>query len=135
MNTSKFLTGTLAGTVVGLALGFLIFGLALSGYMQENASANEEPNMIWLIIGHLAFAALITYIFLQWANIRTAGTGAKAGATIALLAALAFNFIYLGTTDLFPGGPVAATVDALGATVVWAIGGAVIGWVLGRGES
>ena len=134
MDVQKFITGTVVGAIVALIMGYLIFGLALSNYMIENASGKAEPDMLWLIFGHLAYGALMTYIFLQWAGISTATGGAKAGAIIALLGGLAFNWIWHGTSDLFPGGCVATLVDAAGGAVVWAIGGAAIGWVLGRGK-
>ena len=88
MDTKKLLTGTLVGTVVAFICGYLLFGMALSSYMAENASHVAEPNMAFLIAGHVVYAGLITYIFLQWAGIKTAATGAKAGAIIALLGAL-----------------------------------------------
>ncbi len=132
---TKFLTATLIRTIVGLAMGFLIFGLALAACIQENASANETQNMLWLVLGHIAFAVLLTIIFQRWAGIKTAGTGAKAGAIISLLFAIAYNWIYPGTTDLFPGGLVATIIDALGVMIIWSITGAAIGWALGRGEA
>ena len=135
MNTTKLLTGTVVGTIVAMIGGFLLYGMVLSEYMQENASQIAEPNMLWLAIGHIAFALLITYIFLQWAGISTAASGAKAGALIALLAGLAFNFIYLGTSNHFTGGVATVLLDAVGMAVVWGITGAAIGWVLGRGDS
>ena len=134
MDTTKFLTGTIAGTIAGFAVGFLVFGLALEGYMADNVAMKAETDFLWLILGHVAYAALITYIFLQWAGIKTAATGAKAGAIIALLGTLAYNWIYLGTADLFTGGVVPTVVDAIAASVVWAVGGAAIGWALGRGD-
>jgi hypothetical protein len=134
MNVQKLLTGTIVGAVVALIMGYLIFGMALNSYMAENASAKAEPDMLWLIFGHLAYGGLLTYIFLQWANISTPVSGAKAGAIIALLGGLGFNWIWHGTSDMFPGGCVATLIDAAGGAVVWAIGGAAIGWVLGRGK-
>ncbi len=134
MDTTKFITGTLAGTVASMVAGFLVFGMALSGYMAENVAITEEMDWLWLILGHLMFAAALTYIFLKWAGIKTAVTGAKAAAIITLLVSLGANWIWFSMSGLFSGGIMATVVDALGATVVWAIGGAVIGMVLGRGE-
>ncbi len=134
MNTSKLLTGTIVGAVVAFLAGYLIFGMLLSGFMMENASMKEEVNFPFLIAGHIAYGALITYIYLQWAGIKTPVTGAKAGFLIALLGGLGMNWIWHGTSHMFPGGCVATLVDALGGAVVWAIGGAAIGWMLGRGE-
>lgn len=134
MDTTKFLTGTVVGTIVGFGVGFLIFGVALSSYMEQNIANPESMDFLWLILGHAVFAALLTYIFMRWAGIKTAMGGLKAAAVITLLASLGTNWIWLGSSGLFPGGVTAAIVDALGATVVWSIGGAAIGWVLGRGE-
>ena len=134
MDLKKLAMGTIVGGVVALACGYLIFGVALSSYMAENASHTKEPNMLWLVAGHLAYGALITYIFVQWAGIKTAASGAKAGFIIALLAALGFNWIWHGVSDMFPGGCVTTLLDALGGAVIWAIAGAAIGWVLGRGD-
>lgn len=134
MDIKKLLTGTIVGAIVAFICGYLIFGFALSSYMAENASAVAEPNVIFLAAGHIVYAGLLTYIFMKWAGIKTATTGAKAGALIALLGALAFNWIWHATSPMFPGGCVATIVDAVGAGVVWALGGAAIGWVLGRGE-
>jgi hypothetical protein len=132
MDVKKLLIGTIVGGVVGMLAGWLVFGLGLAGYMSGNIAASKEPDMLWLVCGHVVFAGLITYIFLQWAGIKTAVSGAKAGAIIALLAGIGTNWIWHATSDLFPGGCVATLVDAVGGGLVWAIGGAAIGWVLGR---
>ncbi|MBT8189607.1 MAG: hypothetical protein KJO29_04200 [Bacteroidia bacterium] len=129
----KLLLGTVAGTIVGFAGGFLVFGLALGNYMMENTNGKDPMDMTWLIIGHVFFALALTYIFMQWAGIKTAITGARAAANITLLISLGSNFIWYATSGLF-NNLSAAVVDAAGATIVWAIGGAAIGWVLGRGD-
>lgn len=132
MDVKKLLIGTIVGGVVGMLAGWLIFGMGLVGFMSGNIAATKETDMLWLVSGHVVFAGLISYIFLQWAGIKTAVSGAKAGAIIALLAGLGTNWIWHGTSDLFPGGCVATLVDAVGGSLVWAIGGAAIGWVIGR---
>ena len=133
MDSTKLILGTVVGTITSFIVGFLIFGLALAGYMAENTAAKEPMEFHWLVIGHVFLALLLTYIFMKWAGIKTVGSGATAGAIIGLLAALGFNFIWLGTTGLFTGGVVAAIVDGVGAAIVSAAGGAGVGWVLGRG--
>jgi hypothetical protein len=132
MDVKKLLIGTIVGGVVGMLAGWLVFGMGLAGFMSGNIAATKEPDMLWLVSGHVVFAGLISYIFLQWAGIKTAVSGAKAGGIIALLAGLGTNWIWHGTSDLFPGGCVATLVDAVGGGLVWAIGGAAIGWVIGR---
>ena len=132
MDTKKLLSGTVVGTIIGFLSGFLVFGLGLANFMAENTATKEPMEMVWLVIGHVFFALCLTYIFLQWAGIKTAATGAKAGAIISLLLSLSSNLIWYATSSLF-NNLTAAVVDALGAMVVWSIGGAAIGWILGRG--
>jgi hypothetical protein len=134
MDIKKLLLGGLIGGISALIVGYLLFGIILADYMAENAAHTKEPDMVWLVAGHLVYGILMTYIFSKWAGIKTAITGAKAGALIALLGGLAFNWIWHGVSDMFPGGCVATLLDAAGGAVVWAIGGAAIGWFLGRGE-
>ena len=134
MDSTKLLTGTIAGTITSFITGFLIFGLALAGYMGENTAMKVEPNFVWLVVGHIIFAFLLTYIFLQWAGIKTVNGGLKAGLTIGLLIGLGYNAVLLGNSDLFTGGVVPAVIDAIGGAIIWAAGGAGVGWALGRGE-
>lgn len=132
MDTTKLLLGTLVGAVTSFIAGGLVFGLALSTYLETNAGFSASPNFVWIIIGHLILSFLITYIFIQWAGISTLATGAKAGAAIGFLIALGYNSFLMGGTDLFTGGVVTIIVDAIGTAVLWAAGGAGIGWYLGR---
>jgi hypothetical protein len=132
MNTTKLLTATITGTVVSFVLGYLIYGMALAGYMEANSSIGGELDYMWLILGHIVFSFFVAYIFLQWAGISTAQGGAKAGALIAFLTTLSINWLYLGGSDVW-AGPVPTVVDAVGAAVVWAVAGAAVGWVIGRG--
>ena len=135
MDTTKLLTGTIAGTITSFIVGFLIFGLALSGYMGENTSMKAQPDFIWIVIGHIFLALLITYIFLQWAGITTVSSGLRAGLIIGLLVCLGYNCLLLGNSDFFSGGVVPAVVDAIGGSIIFGAGGAGVGWALGRGES
>ena len=135
MNTTKLLSGTVIGAIVAFIMGYLIFGLALNSYMAENTnSTGESPDFLWLILGHVVLALFYTYVFLQWAGIKTAAGGAKAAAIMTLLLSLGSNWIWYATSGLFTGGIAATVVDAVGATIVWAVAGAAIGWMLGRGE-
>ena len=132
MDTKKLLLGTLAGTITSFITGFLVFGLALNSFMTSNVSIKDPPEYHWLIIGHIFFAFLVTYIFMKWAGISTLAGGLKAATLIGLLASLGYNFTFLGTTGVFPGGISAAIVDAIGSTLIWAGGGAGVGWILGK---
>ena len=131
MDTTKLLLGTLAGTVTSFLAGGLIFGFLLANYMEANMEMSTNPNFVWILVGHIIMSFLITYIFLQWAGISTLVTGAKAGALIGLLIALSYAAFLLAGTTVYSGIE-SALVDTLGNTIVWAAGGAGIGWYLGR---
>ncbi len=136
MDTTKLITGTLIGTIAGFIAGFLIYGMALSGYMADNISGGlEQPDMVWIVLGHLVHAFIITYIFIKWAGISTAASGAKAGALIVFFVNLGMDFLYMGSTTMITGGVATALVDSIAAAIVWAVGGAAIGWWLGRGAA
>ncbi|MEK7256813.1 MAG: hypothetical protein AAB316_18810, partial [Bacteroidota bacterium] len=79
----------------------------------------------------LAGGLLLAYIFGRWANITNPVTGAKAGAVIAALIALAWDFTMLGVANI--NTLTGAIVDILANAVVGAIIGAVVAWMLGRG--
>ncbi|MCZ6675093.1 MAG: hypothetical protein O7C75_19340 [Verrucomicrobia bacterium] len=134
MDTKKLLIGTVAGTVTSFIAGFLVFGLALKSYMATNSTFQDSPDFVWIVIGHIIFSLLITYIFLQWAGIKTVVEGLKAGALIGLLVALSYNSFFLATSDVFTGGITTAIVAAIGDTIIWATCGAGVGWALGRGD-
>ncbi len=132
MDTKKVLIGTAAGTITSFIAGFLIFGFALKDWMTENLASKEPPEFHWVIISHVLFAFLVTYIFIKWAGISTLTAGLKAGALIGFFVCLGYNFVNLGSTELFTGGISAAIIDALGGTIIWAAGGAGVGWALGK---
>ena len=132
MDTKQLLLGTLAGTVTSFIAGFLLFGLALTNYMAANSGYIAEGKMEWIITGHVVFSLFVTYIFLKWAGIKTLGSGLSAGAVIGLLVTLGTNAFLLGATEMWPGGLVPALVDTAANVIVWAAGGAGVGWALGR---
>ncbi|MDH3710602.1 MAG: hypothetical protein OER04_11970 [Cyclobacteriaceae bacterium] len=137
MDTKKFVMGTVVGGIVYFLLGFVFYGVLFEGFFTANAgSATGVMNteMAWwpLILGNLALAALITYIFLNWAGITTFAGGLKGGALIGFLMAVSFDMIMLDTTNIMTLN--AALVDILIATIMGAIAGGIIGAVLGSGK-
>ena len=135
MDTKKFLTGTLAGGVVYFFLGYLIYGVLLQEFYEVNSGSatgvmRADEEMVWwaLILGNLAFAALITYIFLKWAHISTFKSGLRGGAAIGLLMVLSYNLTMYGVSNL--SNLTATLVDIVVVTAITAIIGGVIGAVL-----
>jgi hypothetical protein len=136
MDTTKLLTGTLAGTVTSFIVGFLTFGLLLKDYAAANhmdGFTKDPPDYLWLVIGHVVFAFLVTYIFLKWAGISTAVSGAKAAFIIGILFSLGINCFLHGESNIF-NGLEGVFVHAIVGSVIWAAGGAGVGWALGRGN-
>ncbi len=135
MDWKKFALGTLAGGVTFYLLGWLIYGIALEGFMETNAGSatgvTKEPVEMWaMILGCLIYAALLVYIFLQWANISTFPTGAKAGAIIGALTAAYSGFMSYSMNNLMT--LTGTIVDIIAFVVLSAVIGGVVGLVLGK---
>ena len=65
MDAKKFALGTVAGGVTYFLLGWLIYGVVLVKFMDANMGSatgvmKETPDFLWLIIGNLAWGALLT---------------------------------------------------------------------------
>jgi hypothetical protein len=134
---TRVLAATVAGGVAFFVLGFVIYGLILDPMvMRPNMNPemakfmNEVPHWIPLVLGNLVLALLVAYIFDTWAGIRTFAGGAKGGAIIMFLMAFHIQLMFLAfmrmSDSLTP-----TIADILGSTVMGAIGGGVIGQVLG----
>ena len=135
MDVKKFSLSTLAGGVTFFVLGFVIYGIALAGFMEANSGAAnlvaKDPMEMWaMILSNLAYGALLAYIFLQWANISTFATGARAGALIGLILALYFDLITYSMMNVMT--ITGMVVDIVVFTILSAIIGGVVGLVLGK---
>lgn len=139
MDTSKILVAGLVGGIVALGLGFLIYGLALSNFFEQNMGSatgvmKDEADFNWIamIVGHISWGLLFAVIFGRWASISTFATGAKAGAVIGLLVFITIDMINFGSTNLM--NLTGAIADIVVGTVIAAIVGGVVGTMLGRGK-
>ena len=136
---NKILIAGLVGAAAAFILGFLTWGLALSGFMESNVGSatgvmKEQSDFGWIpmILGHISWGLLIAYIFGHWANIKTFATGAKGGAILGFLIGFTYDMISLGSTNVM--NTTGAIVDIVAMTIVSAIVGGVVGWMLGRGQ-
>ena len=133
---ARVLAATVAGGITFFVLGFVIYGLLLEErVMRPNMNIyaglmNETPVWLPLILANLISALLLAYIFEQWAGIRTFIGGMKGGAIVWFLISLSFQLMFLAFMNLHKNyiPPVA---DVIGSVVMGAIGGGVIGQVLG----
>jgi hypothetical protein len=137
MNTNKFIMGTLAGGITFFLAGFVIYGIALMSFFEAHAGSATgvaKADMVWwaLILGNMASAGLLSYIFLKWANISSFGSGASAAAIIGFFMSLSYEMINFATTNVMD--MTGAIAEVIVSVVYFAIGGGVIGAVLGIGK-
>ena len=135
MNT-KCLVASVAGAVVLFVGGYVLYELVLGGFMEANMGSatgvmKESPNFLWIALGQLASGGVLATV-LGWAGATDAAGGAKAGAKVGALIAIAFGFVMLGTMNI--STLTWAVVDVVVAAVLWGAAGAVVGIMLGRGD-
>lgn len=133
---SKTLIAGLIGGIVFFLLGWLIFGILLSGPMESYSNMNcirpeAEMNIPLVAVANLIWGFLFAYIFSKWPSVNSFGTGALQGAIISVLIGLSMDLFIYAFTTLSTSLAVAA-FNVVGNAVVGAIGGGVIGWWLGR---
>ena len=138
MNSKNYFLAGILGGIVFFLLGWLVYGMLLMDYMEENAGlalgVNRVDMLLWSIgLGSLLYGFFLSYIFSCLGQIKTAAAGAKTGAWIGFLVAGAIDFTMYGTTNISTLNAVA--VDILAATVMATITGAVVAWVLGAGAT
>ncbi len=137
MNTKKLFIGGFTGGILFFFLGWLVYGMLLTDFMEKNAgtatgvSRGEDVVMWALVLGNLLFGFLLSYIFVR-AGISSFGSGLATGAIIGLLFSASIDLIMYGTTNLMNTTAIAADVAAF--TVISAITGGVVGALLGTGQ-
>ncbi|MFM9946509.1 MAG: hypothetical protein ACKV1O_01095 [Saprospiraceae bacterium] len=137
MNTNKILLAGLIGGAASFLLGWLVWGIALQGFMKDNMGSatnvmRPESEMIWwaLIVGNLAGGLLLALIYGRWGSISTFLTGAKAGAVIGLLLGISYDMMWYATSNVMTLN--GSLVDILANAVVTGVVGGIVGWFLGR---
>ena len=136
MNVKNILIGALCGTVVMFLLGFVIFGVALAGFMEANVnqSINRPPdqmNFPALVLSNFMWALLVA-VFIERSNARNFAAGAATGATAGFLGILGFDLTMFATSTIYTGGATVIIVDVLAFTVLTTFGGGISGWIMGR---
>jgi len=135
METKKILIGTLIAGVAMFFLGWLIYGIALAGFMEANcdhSSARPMEEMIWwaMIASNFIWGLLLTLI-LNWSGSFTASAGAKIGAIVGLLCGLGFDLGMYSMTTIF-SSPTVLIVDSLAYVVMFSITGALTALVMSK---
>lgn len=137
MNNSKFVVATLAGGFAYFILGFLVYAIALEGFYSTHAGsatgvAKMEMQYWPLVLGNLSHAALLAYVFLKWAGIKTFNAGFSAGITIGFFISLGFNMVQYDTANIMD--LTGSIVDVIVYATMTGIVGGIVGWVIGTAK-
>ena len=135
---SKTLLAALAAGVTAFLMGWLIYGMALMGYMNDHttkaalAIMRAEPDFLYLILGNL-----MAGLWMAWAlgrmGVNTAMGGFMAGAILAGLIALNYDLMFYALMNMYKGR-MALVADVAASAVIGGVVGAVAGIVLGMGK-
>ncbi len=131
----RVLAATIAGAIAIFLLGYLIFGILLAPYTKVGeihyaGLRKEPPDFLLLFLKNVVQAFLLVYIFEYLVKIRTFLDGLKVGAITMFLITLSLNLNLLSILNLH-NGLTANLLDVVGETVRIALGGGVIGAMLG----
>jgi hypothetical protein len=134
METNKILLGGLAGGVAFFLLGWVIYGILLMDFSMANynqCNARPMEDMVWwaMILSNLTSGLLLALIF-SWSKTTGILTGAKVAGIVGLLFAISIDLSFYAMTTTFLKSS-AILVDIVAYTVMSAIAGAVIAWVMG----
>lgn len=138
MDIKKFIIGTLAGGVVYFLLGFIVYAILLEDFFASHAGTatgvmKTTEMQYWpLFIGNLGHAALLAFVFLKWADIKTFGAGMAAGAAIGFFMTLGHSLISYDTSNIMD--LTAALADVVVYAIITALVGGVVGATLGAGS-
>lgn len=135
MNGRLFLT-ILLGAVVNFLLGWIIYGMMMSGYTESimieyEGLFNEEgpAMMVGYFVSSLATAILLVYILRRGTS--NSRQGLMAGLTLGLLMAISYNVMFYTGWNLTNSG-LYYVLDSLAFTIMIGLTGLVVGWMMGR---
>ncbi len=133
MNAKKLVLAALAGGIVLVATGFLVYGVLLREFIQANSAAGlmkDQPDMGPLILGGLVWGAFLTLIS-RWSGTGSFAQGARTGAIVGLLVGLGINLVMYASMNLMEA--VVIPTNTVITAVRFALACGAIGAVLGRG--
>ena len=125
----------LLGGLVFFLLGGLFYGFLLADFFVRHTPEGmevvaKEPVMPLILIGDLFLGLFFAYVFDTWTRVCSFTEGAWFGLALALGFSIHYTFIYSGTTHLIDTA--AAIVDISISGVSGALGGGVVGHLLGK---
>lgn len=133
MTTKQWVAGTIAGGIVVMALGYIVFEWLLGDFYAANGGSatgvSRDPQIVWAAaVGALAYAALILFALKSQAASANVSSGMKAGAVVGFLIWVCADFTLYGITNL--NNLTLTIVDPLVELVRGGIVGAALGALL-----
>ena len=135
MNTKNFIIGGIVGGVLFFFLGWLFYGNLMTQYFLDHpgtATNVDRPadQMQWwaLILGNILEGFVLSYIFVK-SGVATLSAGLITGGIVGFLMGASIDLIMYGTTNMYSKHALVADIAV--NIVRFAIGGAVIGAILG----
>jgi hypothetical protein len=125
MNLKKISISGLAGSIAYFFLGWIFYGMLFTDIYANGT----EPNLLFIYLGGLTFALMVAYIFVKWAKISTALTGATGGGTIGVFYSLGMNFFMYSTME---PNYMSIALDVAITFVMSAVMGAFIAVIIGK---
>ena len=130
----KILLGGLITGIVTFLLCWLFFGVLLADFYTNNATSypgliKKMPEVWFIATANFAWGLLLSWIYNK-AGIDTMNKGLIAGLIISFLNITGFDLFLHAQMNLYNEALIA--VDIAVNTVMGGIGGAVLGWWMGR---
>ena len=136
MDIKKWVIGGITGGVLFFLLGWLIYGMLLTSFMESHTGTagnimRAEPDFLYLAIGNLAMGFAVAYVLLK-ANVSSMAGGFVTAGIFGLLIGVGFDCMMYATSTVISKTAMAADVAA--STVMTAIVGSVVAMVMGMGK-
>ena len=105
MNTKQWVVGTVAGAVVVYVVGYILFEFLLGDFYAANSGSatgvSRDPQIQWaVVVGALAYAALILYALRANVASLNVVSGMKVGAIVGFLIWAVADFTLYGITNI-----------------------------------
>lgn len=135
MSIKKLVVGIVVGTIIASIVGIIVFDNLVADFYSANMGSAtgvmRDEQLLWaVIVGTVAYSALITLALGTQLDGTTIVGGARTGAIGGLLVWGTANFVLLGVMNVHT--PVLAIVDTVLEAIRAGITGAVIAAVLAK---
>jgi hypothetical protein len=137
MNTKKIIIGGLAGGIGYFFLGWLVYGILLSGYMKTNfngCASRADQDMIWwaMILSNICWGIFLALIF-SLSKTGSIAAALKTSLLVGALIALTMNLSFYSMTTMYLNFT-ALIVDFITSTLMTCLTGLIVALAMGLGK-